>query len=395
MDSADVVVIGGGITGGACAYYLARAGVQVVLFEKGEIASGASGGSAGGVRQQNRDAAELPIAMLANPLWKALGQELGADIEYRRGGHFNLAEREEQLPALETSVREQRARGLDIRMVYGKELRDMVPAAGPQMIAGSYTPRDGYANPMLATKAFIAAARTRGAHIRTNTPVQRIRRDGNRVTGVESAEGPVTSRWVINAAGAWSPGISTSMGVDLPIKPKAHQMMVTEKAPAMLTPVVTCVGRGLSLKQMPQGQFVIGGGWPGVVDMAVDRGWPKVGSPNGSAEQVTAVLPATRNLLLLRVWNSLEGHAPDVIPILGPVDGVEGYLLAAGFSGHGFALAPGVATLFTELITTGQSSLSLEALNLRRFAHMDAAAIRAFQAPTEQDAALTGDIVKY
>jgi sarcosine oxidase, subunit beta len=395
VESTDVVVIGGGVTGGACAYYLARAGVRVTLFEKGEIASGASGGSAGGVRQQNRDAAELPIAMLANPLWKTLEQELGADIEYRRGGHFNLAEREDQLPALETSVREQHARGLDIRMVYGKELRDMVPAAGPQMIAGSFTQGDGYANPMLTTKAFIAGARAQGARIRTNTPVQRIRREGNRVTGVDVDAGGVASRWVINAAGAWTPGISGSMGLDLPIKPKAHQMMVTEKAPAMLTPVVTCVGRGLSLKQMPQGQFVIGGGWPGLVDMSADRGWPKAGSPNGSAEQVAAVLPATRDLLLLRVWNSLEGHCPDVIPILGPVDGIEGYLLAAGFSGHGFALAPGVGTLFTELITTGRSSLSLDALNLRRFGHMDAATIREFQAPTEHATALTGDIVKY
>ncbi len=395
MDTADVVVIGGGITGGACAYYLARAGVKVILFEKGEIASGASGGSAGGVRQQNRHAAELPIAMLANPLWKTLEQELETDIEYRRGGHFNLAEREEQLEGVEASVRDQRARGLDIRMVSGKELRDMVPSVAPHMIAGSYTPGDGYANPMLASKAFAGAARKRGARVFTNTPVARIRREGHRVIGVESTQGPVSSRWVINAAGVWGAGLSASMGIDLPIRPKAHQMMVTERAPAMLTPVVTCVGRGLSLKQMPQGQFVIGGGWPGIVDMATDRGWPKIGSPNGSAEQVTAVLPATRDLLLIRVWDSLEAHAPDVIPILGPVDGVEGYLLAVGFSGHGFALAPGVGTLFTELITAGRTSLPLDALNLRRFAHMDAAAIKQFQVPTDQDAALSGDIVKY
>lgn len=172
-------------------------------------------------------------------------------------------------------------------------------------------------------------------------------------------------------------------------------MMVTEKAPPMLKPVLTCVGRGLSLKQMPEGQFVIGGGWPGVVDMAANRGWPKVGSPNGSAEQVTAVLPATTGLLVLRVWNSLEGNTPDVIPILGEVDGVEGYLLAAGFSGHGFALAPAVGTLLTEFITTGKSSLSLDLLSLRRFARMDATQIREFQTPTQEDAALTGDLVKY
>lgn len=395
METADVVVIGGGVTGGACAYYLARAGVSVALFEKGEIASGASGGSAGGVRQQNRDAAELPLAMLANPLWKTLEEELGAEVEYRRWGHFNLAEREDQLPALEDSVAQQRARGLDIRMVHGKELRELVPAAAPQIIAGSYSPGDGFANPMLVTKAFAAAARRRGARIYPNTQVQSLRREGNRVSGAETSRGMVSSRWVINAAGAWSPGISSTIGVELPITPKAHQMMVTEKAPLMLKPVLGCVGRGLSLKQMPQGQFVIGGGWPGVVDMAADRGWPKVGSPNGSAEQVTAVLPATAGLLLLRVWNSLEGHAPDVIPILGTVDEVEGYLLAVGFSGHGFALAPAVGTLLTQIITTGKSSLSLDLLSLRRFAQMDAAQIREFQTPSAEYPALTGDVVKY
>ncbi len=160
METVDVVVIGGGIIGGACAYYLAKAGLRVTLLEKSEIASGASGGSAGGVRQQNRDPAELPLAMAANPMWKTLEQELEADLEYRRGGHITLVEREEQVPVLQASVERQRARGLDLRMVRGRELRELVPAAGSQILAGSYSPTDGFANPMLVTKAFPAAAAT-------------------------------------------------------------------------------------------------------------------------------------------------------------------------------------------------------------------------------------------
>ncbi len=395
METADVVVIGGGVIGGACAYSLARAGLGVTLLEKNEIASGASGGSAGGVRQQNRDPAELPLAMAANPMWKTLEQDLGAEVEYRRWGHFNLAEREEQLPALEAAVERQRALGLEIRMVSGRELRELVPAAGPQIIAGSYSPGDGFANPMLVTKAFASAARRSGARIHTHTEVRGIRREANTVVGVDSSRGSIASRWVINAAGAWSPTLSSTVGVDLPIRPMAHQMMVTEKAPPMLKPVLTCVGRGLSLKQMPQGQFVIGGGWPGIVDMAAERGWPKAGSPSGSARQVTAVLPATMGLLLLRVWNSLEAHTPDVLPILGRVDGLEGYLLATGFSGHGFALAPSVGTLLTELITLGQPSLSLDLLNHRRFATYDPDKMKEFMAPQQEEGALTGDLVKY
>ena len=392
METTDVIVIGGGVIGGACAYHLARAGVRVSLLEKYEIAAGASGGSAGGVRQQNRAAPELPLAMAANPMWKTLEGELGADLEYRRGGHLTLAEHEEQIPALEAAVQRQRGRGLDIRMVRGSELRELVPAAGPQILAGSYSPGDGFANPMLVTKAFPAAARRLGAKICTRTAVTAIRREGTRVVGVDSTRGPISSRVVINAAGAWAPGLSSGLGVELPIRPMALQMMVTEKAPPVLTPVLGCLGRGLSLKQMPQGQFVIGGGWPGVPDMVADRGWPKIGSPNGSACQVTAVLPVTQGLLVLRVWNSLEAKTIDELPILGEVDGLQGYLLATGFSGHGFALAPVVGALMAESITTGKPSLSLDQLNLRRFAGHDPDRIREFLAPDRVEGIGTGTI---
>jgi sarcosine oxidase subunit beta len=392
VETADVTVIGGGVIGDACAYNLARAGLSVALLEQDEIASGGSGGSAGGVRQQGRDPAELPLAMAANPMWKTLEQELGADFEYRRGGHLTLAEHEDQLPALEASVERQRARGLEIRMVYGSELRELVPAAGPQIIAGSYSPKDGFANPILVTKAFAAAARRCGARIYTHTAVKTIRREGNKVVGVDSSRGPFASRWVINAAGAWAPTLSAALGIDLPIRPQAHQMTVTEKTRPMLTPVLGCIGRGLSVKQMPQGQFVIGGGWPGIPDMVAGRGWPRIGNPNGSARQVTAVLPATAALLALRIWNSLEGYTIDKLPVLGEVDGVGGYLLATGFSGHGFALAPSVGAVLAEFISTGKTSLPLDQLNLRRLAGYDPEKIREYLSPDWVEAVSTGKL---
>jgi sarcosine oxidase subunit beta len=378
METADVVVIGGGVIGGACAYNLARAGLSVTLLEKNEIASAASGGSAGGVRQQNRAVPELPLAMAANPIWKTLEQELDADLEYRRVGHLNLAEREDQLPALEASVKRQQAKGLDIQMVCGRELRDLVPAAAPGMIAGSYTPGDGFANPILVTRAFAAAARRHGANIRTRTKVHGFRREKDRIVGVESSRGPIASRWVINAAGAWAAGLCAELGIGLPIRPQSKQMMVTERAPAMLKPVVACLGRGLSVKQMPQGQFVVGGGWPGILDMANDRGWPKPGSPNGSARELTAVLPAVAGLNVIRIWNSLEACSIDSLPALGEVDGVDGLLIATGFTGHGFALSPSVGVLLSELILTGKASLPLHELNARRFAGCDAEQVKQF-----------------
>lgn len=363
----DVVIIGGGVTGSSCAYHLARAGVKVTLLEKQEIASGASGGSAGGVRQQNREDVELPLAMHANPMWKMLEQDLGCDVEYRRGGNLHLIEREEQLPALENRVNEQRAHGLDTRLVQGAELRELAPALGPQVLAGAYCAGDGYANPILTTKALAAAASREGAGVLTGTHVTAILRTGNRVEGVETSRGKIASRWVINAAGAWARRLSVTIGIVLPFSPRAHQMMVTEKAPAMLTPVLGCTGRELSLKQMPQGQLVIGGGWPGYADLETDNGWPRRGCPNGNARHVVDILPATAELGIVRVWNSLEAWCIDGVPVLGTVDGVEGYIVAAGFSGHGFALAPSVGTLMTDLVTTGRTSVPLDGLNLRRF----------------------------
>lgn len=392
METADVVIIGGGVIGSACAYYLAGAGLSVTLLEKYEIASAASGGSAGGVRQQNRAAPELPLAKAANPVWKTLEQELDTDLEYRRGGHLNLAERDEQLPALEASVKRQQAMGLDIRIVYRNELRDLVPAAAPHMVAGSYTPADGFANPILVTRAFAAAARRRGAHIRTRTRVQGFRRDQESVVGVDSSAGPIASRWVINAAGAWAPALCSQLGLDLPVRPQSKQMMATEKAPAMLTPVVACLGRGLSVKQMPQGQFVIGGGWPGIADIEHDRAWPKHGSPNGSAREVTAVLPATASLNVIRIWNSLEACSIDSLPVVGEVDGIGGLLVAIGFTGHGFALSPSVGRLFTELILTGKTSLPLDELNARRFSSCDAEKLAQFLSGDEGAKASMGGL---
>ena len=198
------------------------------------------------------------------------------------------------------------------------------------------------------------------------------------MVGVESSRGRIASRWVLNAAGAWAPGLSSRIGVDLPIKPRAPQMIATEKAAPMLKPVVGCIGRNLSLKQMPQGQFVVGGGWPGIPDLEADRALTKRGSPNASATDVTAIFPPTRELAVVRVWNGPEAQCVDAMPILGTIDGLEGYVVATGFSGHGFALGPYVGLLMAELMTTGKPSHPLDELSFRRFATFDPERIRQF-----------------
>lgn len=367
MTACDVVVIGGGITGCSSAYHLARAGARVLLLERGEIAMAASGASAGGVRQQNRLAPELPLAMRAISRWPGLADELGADVEYRRVGHLHLIEREEQLPALEASVARQRAGGLDLCLVSGAELRELLPAAAPQVIAGSFCPTDGYANPILATYAFARAAQRHGATLRTRTAVRTILVEGGRMAGVEADGTRIACRHVVAAAGAWTPGLAAALGLALPFETRAPSMMVTERVPGFFRPVVTCMGRKLSLKQMPQGTVLIGGGWPGRANLESGKGEARPTSMSGSAGDATAILPALRRAQVVRSWSGVEAECADAMPILGEVQQLPGLLLAAGFSGHGFALAPAIGEAMAALVVDGKPPLPLAALSVERF----------------------------
>jgi sarcosine oxidase subunit beta len=366
---ADVVVIGGGVEGCSIAYQLAKRGLDVVLLEARELASAASGASAGGVRQQGRDPRELPIAMRAIAMWPGLSDELGADIDYHQKGHLTLVEFETDLPALEKRVREQRESGLGIEMLYGDELRDVAPGVSEQVIAGAFCPTDGHANPIWTTKAFGAAAGREGATVLERTPATGILTDSGRVVGVETPDGAIATSWVVNAAGAWSPEICKLAGFEVPIHTRAPQMLLTTELPMDLYPVVGCVSKLLSLKQLMNGRYLIGGGWPASVYQDIDAPLARNrhDSITGSASHSSAIWPALLKTKVLRVWAGLEAETDDVVPILGPVDHIEGFIMASGFSGHGFALSPYIGVLIADLIATGETAIPLDALMLDRF----------------------------
>lgn len=369
LPGTDVAIIGGGVMGCAIAYELARRGVAVTVIEQREVAASASGASAGGVRQQGRDLRELPLALRAIPRWPGLANELGADVEYRRGGHLTLIEDEALLPAFAAGVERQRAAGLDIRLVEPRDLESLLPGVAPSVVAGSYTPEDGHANPILTTKAFADAAMRHGATLRERTTVTALRRDQTgRIVAVETDAGMLPCRWVVNAAGAWAGAVARLAGAELPLRPACYQMLVTAPAPPLLSPVVGCVGRALSLKQVPEGSFVIGGGWAGTVHL--DTGAPGTVGRHiaGSAAACTGILPLLRQLPLLRAWSGMEGESPDGIPMIGPAPDAPGLFHCCGFTGHGFAIAPEVGALVGAWLATGTPPNDATAFDPARFA---------------------------
>lgn len=363
-----VIVVGGGVVGCSIAWHLARRGAEVVLVEARRVAAAASGASAGGVRQQGRDPREMPLAIAAIARWEHLEDELGEDIHYYREGHIKLFGREEDIAVARASVEQQRALGLEITLVAGQELHDLVPGIAPHIVAGTYTANDGHANPVLTTEAFAAAAQREGAEFRTGVTVTGLLRDGDRVTGITTSDGDINADHVVLATGAWTRELIAPLGVDLPIFPAGLQMILTKPMPSLLRQVVGAHGRPLSLKQLRDGNYLIGGGWPGDVDMVAGIGRTRAESLSGSMQTASSIFPVLQEAEIERSLVGVEGICADEVPIIGPVPGYEGLTVAAGFSGHGFALSPITGQLVAEMIVDGRPSISLDAFRAERFA---------------------------
>lgn len=362
--------MGGGVAGSSIAYHLTRAGARVTLLERWKIAAGASGASAGGVRHQGRDVREFPLAFRAIERWLTLEQELDADLHYRRDGHATTIEDEADLPALQDSVQSQRAQGLDIYVVQGDELRHLISGISPSVIAAAYTPHDGHADPTLTTQAFANAAERQGATVRTGVTVTGIGMNGGQATGVETSAGPVAADVVVLAAEAWSIELAAGIGVDLHCSPQAYQAMTTQRMQPHLEQVLGSVRRMISLKQLPDGRYLLGGGWPGQFALAEPRGTViEENIANNHAEAV-GILPDVSRAVVQESWIGIDAHAHDEVPVLGHVDGFDGLVVATGFSGHGFALSPAVGEAIAGLITTDASPLDISQLGLSRVAGM-------------------------
>jgi len=369
MKATDVVVIGAGIIGSSVAYYLAKVGVKVTLIDSRapNETGAASQACAGGVRQQNRDPLEIPLSMYSIDLWSNLEAELDTDLEYRQDGMTIVTDDEELVPSLAKRVEREQALGLNLQMVMAPELHDLIPGLSPKMLAGSYCPTDGHANPLRAINAFISAAKQRGAHMIWQCPAERVVVENDRIIAVLTSRGRIFCRHVVLAAGCWSQSIAASIGIDLPFESFPLQMMITARRPHILDQVIGWVGHGISLKQVPSGGFLIGGGWPGYGCVKTYRTHLMPGSMAKNAQTSLDLFSSLKALQIVRGWVGIEAFCRDELQIAGPVPSPDGLILAAGFSGHGFATGPAVGSLLAEYIATGEIPDLLSSFGIERF----------------------------
>jgi glycine/D-amino acid oxidase-like deaminating enzyme len=227
----------------------------------------------------------------------------------------------------------------------------LAPGISPDCRGGVHCSIDGHAEAMAAVRTFAAAARRLGARIEEGIGVGALVTEAARVVAVVRGDGIREPCDVaIVAAGAWTAPLLAKAGVTLRLQSRPLQMLLTDPAPAALRPVVGGFGRALSLKQLANGAYLIGGGWPArIVDEATNRWEVLEESVRGSLAVARAVYPPLVERSLARSWAGIEAFTPDDLPVLGPVAGLDGVLVAAGFSGHGFALVPAVGDVLARL----------------------------------------------
>jgi sarcosine oxidase, subunit beta len=385
----DVAIVGGGIAACAAAVALREAGLTVAVLEKRLCGAGASGVNFGGVRQQGRHLAELPLARRARVLWGDLNRKLGEDVEFEASGHIKLARSEADMAELERYAESTREHGLELVLLGANAVREELPWLGPSVVGASLSPTDGQANPRVVGPAFARLARKLGAEIREFAPVHRSVSTG---AGFETeADGvSVKSRWFVNAAGAGAGTVAAWFGESAPVAPLSPNMLVTEPLPYFVSRSVGVCGGDIYVRQVRRGNVIFGGGhgW-GDAELSLAR--PKTEASLQNMARTTDLVPALAGAHVIRSWSGMDGEMPDHIPVIG-LSSTTGCLVHAfGFSGHGFQLSPAVGLIIAELITEGRTISPIAPFAIQRFAGMDGAPDRSTS--IEAQAAAAGRLV--
>ncbi len=373
----DVVVVGGGIIGACCAYYLSCEGLRVHLVERGEIASGCSGACQFGIAHIN-DGIGRDLTVASGRLYASLAEELPLDIEYARVGNAYVADSPNGMKALERTAQSLQGTGMPCQLLNQQELLELEPHLAPWLVGGLFFPNDAIVQPILATLGFVEAAKERGATIQTFTEVTGIELSAEQsVMAVNTTAGRLPTRAVVTAAGAWSAAIGRMAGVEIPVTPRKGHIIVTEPVPPMINTYLLdasyfeaveedkeALAVAMVLGQTHSGNILLGSsrqfaGFDGSVDYSVIR--PMM-------TRCLDFLPALANVHAIRIYAGLRPYTPDLLPIIHQADEVQGFYIAAGHEGEGITMGPITGQLVSQLITGQEPDLPMEELSLSRFA---------------------------
>lgn len=363
----DVIVIGGGFHGTSSAFHLARRGAKVTLLEADYCARHASGVNAGGVRTLGRHYAEVPLARASLALWHNLPELVGEDGTFVASGQLQIAENAAELDKLRRRVEELNALGFFHEVIVdAQRVREIAPRLARYVVGGIWVHDDGHAVPYRAVTAFRHAAQRLGAIFHEATSAQSINRVGA-LWHVTTTRGTFTAPWLVNAAGAWAGEFAEQVGEPVPMKPGGLMLMITQRVPHFIDPVLGAAGRPLSFKQFANGTVLIGGGLRGSADVVRRHGEVDFLKLSSSARTVTDLFPHLEGVCINRVWAGVEAFMPDEIPVISLSRVAPHLVHAFGFSAHGFELGPIGGQIVSELVLDGVSKLPIKPFAVDRF----------------------------
>ncbi|GED69368.1 sarcosine oxidase subunit beta [Brevibacillus reuszeri] len=366
---AQVAVIGGGIIGGAIAYYAAKAGLDVVVLEKGELASGTSSRCDGNILAIDKDPGfDSQMSLKSQMLVDELSRELDHSFEYRAPGSILVCETEAEMEAANEWVKRQKEAGLPFRMLDRSDIRQESPYFADDLLGGLECATDSTVNPYMLTFALFEGAKKHGARIMQRTEVKAVTRDqASGIFHVETGVGRVTAKQVVNAAGVWAPYIGQMVGLDIPILPrKGHLIVASRQMPVGIRKVMEFgyliskfggqrqvdeetekYGVALVFEPTESQNFLIGSsrqfvGFDTRVDLNVVR---------CMARRALRFYPKIADFAIIRTYCGLRPWTEDHLPIISRVEEVPGYFIAAGHEGDGISLAAVTGKVVAEMLT--------------------------------------------
>ena len=371
-DHYDVVIVGGGVHGLATAYYLAKLGARnIAVFDKGYLGGGASARSTAIIRANYLTAQAIPFFKESLRLYEKLSQELGFNLLFDQMGRLDLGHTESSVYSLRQRVEYNQLFGIDSRLVGPDEIKDMVPILDLRVgkplpvMAALYHPPAGVIRHDAVVWGYARAADRQGVELHPFTEVTGIRRENGRVTGVDTSAGRVDADTVVCATAGWSSTVAAMVGLELPIVTYPLQACVTEPLKPLIDKTISSASLHVYVYQTDRGELVIGG--------PVDP-YPTYShrSTLNMLEELAVfaleLLPCLRDVKVLRQWTGICDMTPDYAPIMGNVEGIDGFILNCGWGTWGFKAAPISGKCIAELIATGKTPDLIRHFGLSRFA---------------------------
>lgn len=369
-ETADVVVVGGGVMGASTAYHLAKKGCQDVLLLERERFFGtqATGKCAGGIRYQFGTEINVQLSKLSLPMLHRFEEEIGQPIDLNVCGYLFLLTQQEDVEVFRQNVEMQHGLDVETAWLEPSEIADLVPQIDRTgVLAGTFNPNDGLADPSSVVQGYISAAGRLGASLRTDVEVTDILVEDGHIEGVVTNQGTISTPVVVNAAGPWAGVIGEMAGLDIPVVPLRRQIVVTGPLSEVPDDFPFVIEFERSLYFHREGEGILTGmsnphETPSF-DQSVDKDWELT-----HLEAAIERLPLLQRAGLANRWAGLYEVSPDAHPILGRVPELEGFFCINGFSGHGFMHGPVCGLLLAEeILDGGAHTLDISSLYIDRF----------------------------